>query len=103
MRGYPRGLKNRQDFENLLSMSEHREQALKELEAIRDLDDSTIEVDETPVGAKPEERVIKIVENPMPLYKQLGFADKDAIVATVALAQGEVVEPAVEQVKEGAR
>ncbi len=104
MRGYPKGQKNKQDFDNLLSMSEHREQALKELEEIRDLDDSTIEIDVTPADAKPEdERVIELIENPMPLCKRLGFADRDSVAATITAVKGEAVIEATEEISEISR
>ncbi len=80
MRGYPKGLKNVQDYENLLSMPEHRAQALADLTRIAELDDDEVGRDDTPADAPPDaERVITRIPNPMPAYKLAGFVSREAV------------------------
>lgn len=84
MRGYPSGPKTKQDFRNLLTMPEHRERALAELQAIYCLQDDTTTVDETPADAAPDaERVLRIIENPLPVWKQNGFKSRAEVLELI--------------------
>jgi hypothetical protein len=81
MRGYPKTIKTKQDFLNLLNMEEFKDQALIDLTAIHDLQDSKTTKATTLIDpAAPEKGYhTKLINNPMPLWKQRGFASKQEI------------------------
>ena len=75
MKGYPKTIATKQDFENLLSIPEFRERALADLRRIRDAKDTKavkattfIDPDDPEKGYNTEE-----IANPMPLWKRKGF------------------------------
>lgn len=89
MHGYPKHVATKQDYLNLLAMPEHRAKALEELKTIVALNDSTTIKATTPVdpndptkGYNTEE-----VENPLPLWKQKGFASRQE-AADIIIANG---------------
>lgn len=80
MRGFPKHINSKTDIENLISMPEHLEKALKKLEEIQKVDDSKVVIDVTPADADLDApRKIKIIDNPKPLYKRLGFEEKSQV------------------------
>jgi len=93
MRGYPKFVATKKDFENLMAMPEYKDQAVKELAAIRDLDDDkAIEVvsstkDEV-TGA--ETVVTKEIDNAMPAYKQKGYKSRQEISDLLSVIAQEV-------------
>jgi len=80
MRRYPQIVATKQDFQHLLVMPEHRERALAELQAIHDLQDDTLTIDETPADAAPDaERVLRVADNPLPAWLRVGFESREAV------------------------
>jgi len=81
MKGFPKYIATKQDFLNLLDDERFKDQAIMELNRIYDLDDSkatraTALVDpDDPMGDWNTE----IIDNPMPLWKQKGFSDREEI------------------------
>ena len=72
MRNYPRGQLSKVDYENLLSMKEHTEQAKADLEKLASIDDSKISVDQ---GTEKAPKIVEIA-NPLPAWKRAGFRNK---------------------------
>lgn len=81
MRGYPKGPLGKMDFENLIAIPEHADQAKASLEKLAAIDDSTISVDQ---GTQDVPRLIKI-DNPQPSWKRAGFQDKIELVSLADL------------------
>ncbi len=85
MKGYPKHINCQQDYINLLAEPELKAQALEDLKAIRDLDDSkalrVVSMNEETGEATTEE-----IDNPMPLWKVKGFARRED-VAELIVAQ----------------
>ena len=78
MQGYPKHVATKQDFLNLLSQDEFREQAIADLKKIYETkDDVVIQV----VSGSEEEGdlVTKEIENPMPLWRIKGFSSREEI------------------------
>jgi hypothetical protein len=91
MRGYPRGLLTKQDYENLLSMPEHADRAATDLAALAKLDDSKITIDQ---GTAEKPKLVEIA-NPMPTWKRAGFTTKAELVS---MTKVEIAEPIAEKV-----
>jgi hypothetical protein len=73
MRGYPRYVATKQDYINLLQDTDLHDQAVADLITIRDLGDDTV----LRVVSGSEETgdlVTEEIDNPMPTWKQKGFA-----------------------------
>lgn len=83
MRGYPKHINCKQDFINLLSMPEHKERALKELQQIQSLDDSKV-VRVISGSEEDGNLVTEIIDNPMPQWKRIGFATAKELSALIA-------------------
>lgn len=76
MKGYPKIVNNKIDYINLLNDENTRSRAIDDLENIFSLDDSYVEIHEESEGEEPK---IRIVENPMPIYKRIGFESLDEV------------------------
>ena len=90
MRGYPKHINTKVDFENLLTMPEFKDRALKDLKAIRDLaDDKVKEVVSMEADAKSgeEKAVTKEIDNPLPAYKLKGFKDRQEVTALISAVE----------------
>ena len=92
MKGYPKYVATKQDFINLLSMPEHKVQALTDLQAICNADDATVKRATTPIN--PDDLQggwnTEDIENPMPLWKQKGFESRQEIADLITENGGEV-------------
>lgn len=77
MRGYPKGLLNKQDYENLLKTSEYAERAKSDLVKLAAIDDDKVVME---VGTEDDPRSVKI-DNPMPAWKLAGFKDKSKLLS----------------------
>ena len=78
MRGFPKHINTKQDFDNLLAMPKFEEQAITELKRIKDTKDSKITKATTqkdPTDPESEWNTIEVT-NPNPKWKQLGFKTK---------------------------
>ena len=71
MRGYPKGLLSKRDFENLLSMPEYAERAKADLAKLAMVDDSKVTIDE---GTQDTPKLVQI-SNSSPVWKRAGFKD----------------------------
>ena len=76
MRGYPKGPLTKRDYENLLAMPEHEKRAKEDLAKLAAIDDTKITVDQ---GTEKSSKLMEI-DNPMPMWKRVGFKDKDALL-----------------------
>jgi len=83
MKGYPKRVATRQDFLNLLSIEELKDQAIEDLRKIYCMDDSKairattlIDPDDPEKGYNTE-----IIDNPMPMWKQKGFSTRREVAA----------------------
>ena len=85
MKGYPKTIAVVQDFINLLKMPEYKERALKDLQAIYDLQDdkairatTLIDENDPEKGYNTEE-----VDKPNPVWKQKGFKSRKAVLTLI--------------------
>jgi hypothetical protein len=77
MRGYPKVIATKRDIENLLSMSEHVENACKYLKDLSSVDDAFVLVDRGTI----ENPDVKQVLNLLPNWKRLGFMNRAQFTA----------------------
>jgi len=81
MKGYPRVIATKADFENLLAEPEFRVRALADLKAVVDLDDDTMEKvvsydqDETGKMTNIKTETIPAL---MPKWRRMGFKSREA-------------------------
>ena len=95
MQGFPKHIATRQDFENLLSMEEYKEEALDKLQELQDFDDRTVtraiktlNPDDPNSDFETEE-----IENPLPLHKQKGFGEwMDVVTLNAEVREVKVYE-----------
>ena len=81
MKGYPRVIATKADFENLLADPEYKDRALADLRMVIDLEDDTMErvvsYDQDEAG-----RMINVVSEtvpaPLPKWRHMGFESRDA-------------------------
>lgn len=75
MRGYPKNIATKQDFINLLAEEEHKDNALSDLLAICNLEDSKATRATTLIDPDDPEKGwnTEIIDNPMPMWKLKGF------------------------------
>lgn len=81
MKGYPRVIATKADFEYLLAEPEYKARALVDLKAVVDLADDTMErVKSYDVDAagKMINIVTETVPAPMPKWRRMGFAAREA-------------------------
>ncbi len=92
MKGYLKRIAVKQDFTNLLSEEEFKDRALSDLKAIYNLDDSKATRATTLIDpADPEKGWnTEIIDNPMPMWKQKGFASRKAVADLIAKNGGEI-------------
>ena len=86
MRGYPKNIATKQDFINLMGIPEYRERALKDLKALAEVQDDTMEVvksfDTDEKGQMVKESVVtEKMPAPMPAWKRMGFASREEVTA----------------------
>lgn len=92
MKGYPKQIATKQDFLNLLKEKEFKTQAIDDLKAIYNLDDSKAVRATTPIDPDDPEKGYntEIVDNPMPMWKQKGFASRQEVADLITKNGGEV-------------
>ena len=93
MRGYPKFVATKKDYENLMAMPEYKDQAIKELSAIRDLDDdkaAEVISSTTDEETGKETVVTKEIDNAMPAYKVKGFKSRQEVADLISAADKEV-------------
>lgn len=81
MRGYPKHISKKRDFESLLKMPEFKGRALKDLERIYNTEDSKATKATTPIDLKDPNKGWNTIEidNPMRLFKRFGFETKEEV------------------------
>jgi len=89
MKGYPKHIATKQDFLNLLSYKEFKEQALENLKKIYEAQDDT--VIRVVSGSEEEGNLVtEKIENPMPLWKVKGFSSRQEVADLITENGGEV-------------
>lgn len=92
MKGYPRFIATRQDFLNLLETEEFRERAVKDLQEIYDRPDDKMLT--TTSRINPDDPMsdwnTAEIDNPMPMWKQKGFASRKEVKKLILSNGGEV-------------
>lgn len=76
MHGFPKHIATKQDYENLLSMNEYKEEAIKKLEELQDFDDRIVTraTDKLIDPNNPEsDFIVEEIPNPYPQHAQKGF------------------------------
>jgi len=88
MRGYPKTIATKRDFNNLLTMPEYKKQALADLKRLQAVDDA--KVVRVVSGSEEDKNLItEEIDNPMPKWKQAGFAvrkDLDNLITAKEVA-----------------
>lgn len=86
MKGYPKFIATRQDYENLLKIPEFANQARIDLAALAKTDTAKVTRAVKPVDPnKPDgEWVTEEITNPSPVWKQKGFSTVKAVGDMVA-------------------
>jgi len=100
MRGYPKHVFQKVDYENLLAMPEHAERVAKELATLAKIDDSKIMVDK----GTQEQPDVRQIDNPFPSWRKAGFKSKEEMlnIAKVKLEPAPIEEPVEDPIeKEG--
>lgn len=89
MKGYPKHIATKQDFLNLLAMPEYKTQALTDLKRIVLLNNITVRKATTPIDPNDHTKGYNTeeVENPLPLWKQKGFTNRQE-AADIIIANG---------------
>ena len=95
MRGYPKHIATKRDFENLLAMPQFRAQALKDLRRIHDTNDDEVDVCTTIKNPETHENEqvwnTKIQPAPNPLWKQKGFKSRVELGKFITSTAGIVI------------
>jgi hypothetical protein len=91
MKGYPKHIATRQDYENLLKIPEFAERAKADLEALAKADTAKVTRAVSLVDkSKPEgEWITEEIVNPNPIWKQKGFESAKMVsdMANVAIKE----------------
>lgn len=89
MKGYPKYVATKKDFENLLAMPQHRDRALKDLATIRDIADDkaqkTVSITKDELTGV-ETAVKQEIDNPLSAYKIVGFKTRQEIADLISAA-----------------
>jgi len=85
MRGYPTIVLQKQDYLNLLSMQEHKAQALSDLQKLYAANDDMILT--TTTQKDPDDPMsdwnTEMLPNPSPLWKQKGFESREDLAQNI--------------------
>jgi len=92
MNGYPKRVATRQDCINLLADDEFKDYVLADLKAIYNMNDAKairatalIDPDDPESGYNTE-----IIDNPMPMWKQKGFASRQEVADLITKNGGTI-------------
>jgi hypothetical protein len=79
MKGFPNHIATRQDYENLLSMDEFKEETLNKLKELAGFDDRKVTRATKPLNPDDpmSEWETELIDNPYPLHAQKGFIDME--------------------------
>jgi len=78
MRGYPKHMATKQDFDNLLAMPEYEKQALADLKRLQGIDDAKV-IRVVSGSVETDDLITEEIDNPNPVWKQKGFVTKKAV------------------------
>lgn len=92
MKGYPKHIAIKQDFINLLTIEEFKEQVLFDLLAICNLDDDKATKATTLIDPDNPDQGwnMEIIDNPLPMWKQKGFEGRQAVADLIIENGGEI-------------
>jgi len=86
MRGYPKHIAIKQDFDNLLAMPEYKDKALKDMKKIQAVDDAKV-IRVVSGSIETEDLVTEEIDNPNPAWKQKGFVTKKILDDLVSVKE----------------
>ncbi len=95
MRGYPKHIATKQDYENIIkNQSLWKAKALVELKAIKNLKDDKVKIATTLKDENKPDLGYNLIEldNPLPKYKQLGFLSHLELDKLIESAGNEIKE-----------
>ena len=75
MKGYPKTVNSKRDYDNLISIPDYASRAKSDLVRESSIDDSIIFLE---VGTF-DKSSLKAVDNPSPLFKRLGYKDRKSM------------------------
>lgn len=81
MIGYPKVVAVKQDYINLLNMSEYKAQALIDLQKLADFNDEPVRKS---VGISQGDESYILVDNPNPIFRQKGFITRQEVIDLIA-------------------
>lgn len=92
MKGFPKHIAIKQDFINLLTIKEFKEQALVDLLTIYGLDDDKVTKTTTLIDTDDPDQGwnMEIIDNPLPMWKQKGFESKQAVADLIIKNGGKI-------------
>ncbi len=92
MKGYPKRIATKQDFINMLGEKEFKSWTIDDLKAIYNLDDAKVTRATTLIDpADPEKGYnTEIIDNPMPVWKQKGFASRQEVADLIVKNGGKI-------------
>ena len=92
MKGYPKFVATVQDYYNLLSIEELKEQAIADLKDIYNTDDDKATIATTQINPKDPESEwnTEIIDNPMPRYKVKGFETRQEVLDLIVEFGGKI-------------
>lgn len=92
MKGHPKRIATKQDFLNLLRMKKLKARAIEDLKKIYNLDDSKATRATTLIDPDDPEKSYntEIIDNPMPTWKQKGFASRQEVADLITENGGTV-------------
>lgn len=92
MRGYPKHIGNKQDFDNLLSMPEFRDRAMADLKQLKSHIETNAKVTKVISGdAEKGDLVTEQIDHPSPRHVRMGFKDAADLDGLIAKYEKEVV------------
>ena len=83
MRGYPKYVHSKRDYDKLLCMPDYSGRAKASLSALSKIDDSIVTIEEGTLD-NPK---LKEISNPMPIWKSLGYKSKSDLSTSAAVGK----------------
>ena len=91
MKGYPKHINTKQDFDNLFTLPEYKERALADLKQLKAQAEAEAKVIRVVSGSEEEGNLVtEEIDNPSPRYAKMGFKDKKELDDLVTAKDAEV-------------
>jgi hypothetical protein len=91
MRGYPKYINTKQDFDNLLAIPEYKARALEDLKRLQTQAVSEAKVVQVVSGSEEQKNLVTAeIDNPNPRWKQIGFKDKTELDTFMAAKEAKI-------------